>query len=146
MWCRAPKRCLSLSRFCFFFFSFRYTASPRHFLEISYQLPAVSCKDNSCWYDYELVNGPCSNDIGNVADTRGRHPPHIITQLHAASFLAASFRDARACVRARYDRANVVDFVQLNGAHGTPMIARTTAVNWNLGCIIETLYITGRNA
>lgn len=100
MWCRAPKRCLSLSRFCFFFFSFRYTASPRHFLEISYQLPAVSCKDNSCWYDYELVNGPCSNDIGNVADTRGRHPPYIITQLHAASFLAASFRDARVCARA----------------------------------------------
>lgn len=93
---------------------------------INYQ---PSCKDNSCWYDYELVNGPCSNDIGNVADTRGRHPPYIITQLHAASFLAASFRDARACVRARYDRANVVDFVQLNGAHGTPMIARTTAVN-----------------
>lgn len=64
---------------------------------INYQ---PSCKDNSCWYDYELVNGPCSNDIGNVADTRGRHPPYIITQLHAASFLAASFRDARVCARA----------------------------------------------
>lgn len=48
------------------------------FLEISYQLPGVSCKDNSCWYDYELVNGPCSTIATSLIYTGDTH--HIITR------------------------------------------------------------------
>lgn len=134
----AKKMPLSLSPS---FFLLRYTASPRHFLEISYQLPAVSCKDNSCWYDYELVNGPCSSDIGNVADTRGRHPPYIITHV-CTSFLAAN---VCVCVRAYAIRSgersrfcpikrrprNADDRTHNRGKLKLGMYNRNTVYNWS---------------
>lgn len=57
--------------------------------------PGVSCKDNSCCYDYELVNGPCSTIADVPRYTGERHPPYNYTLVRTRLFGMSAWRRER---------------------------------------------------
>ena len=102
---------LSTSSFFLFFlflFSFRCPgnsvrarsqAETRSSSKSPINCPGVSCKDNSCCYDYELVNGPCSTMANVPRRTGERHPPYNYTLARTRLFGVCRRGDASASAR-----------------------------------------------